>query len=520
MIPFNLLDEPWIPCRKVNNNEVVRVSLSTLIVEAPSWQRIEHASPLVTISIYRVVLALLHRALQGPEDYFAAKKLIQTGSFPKEKVNSYFAQWRERFELFHDQTPFYQMPDLPLEGYADPWTRLSAEYGSGNTSFLYNYALREKKPGPPVAISFAEAACRLLEFQQFALGGLMKRFVTSASAGLAVPGVLILADGPNLFEQLCLSLIPYSKGDWTRDKPIWERQPYTRERLNKTEGVTESVSGIASLYTWFARSIKLYPEAESGTVRQIAVAAGVVAAGVTDQDPMMAVTYNEKGEPRTLSFREGRELWRDFHALMPHRSDAHRPSKIVQHCSRLLSDTQERSASFRVYGICKDQAKVLGMHAESFTLPEIARTNSDFGNFVKERLRDIDNVRYALMAAGKRLAECLLAHGDRKPLGTDIASLADSFPHLEAYLPAAREQFLHFILKELPPDDATFDARHESLIQSWSSNLRLLARRSFDKAELAAGTSAAALKGITQGRQLLNALVAKHLPQVKEGTHV
>jgi len=512
---FNLIDEPWIPI--LGQSEPA--SLAQALLEAQNFTRIEHASPLSTVAIYRLLLAVLHRALEGPDNESIGVDIYERGEFPKEPVQKYLKQWHDHFWLFHPERPFYQMPDLPLEGFCDPWTRLAAEYGSGNTSFLTNHALREKNPQIPYAISYAEATCRLLEFHSFALGGTIQRFVTSAPGGPAVQGVLLLVDGENLFEQLAANLVPYDANQRKRDRPIWEKGPYLRSQLDKKEGFRESIGGITSLYTWFGRSIRLF--GEDGKVSQVAISAGVVPApGLESAEPMFAFTFDKDGKPRPLGFREGREFWRDFHALLPGPKSTHRPGKVIEHAIALCNQLHHLPApTIRIYGICKNKAKVLGTHCESFKLPEMVRSDFDLATWVKVRLDEVDDISFELQDACKMLAKKLLTMGTRKPRGKDLTALATSFRSEEAYFPQVRREFL-LLLSQMPTEQDAFYSAKQELEANWRGKLQKLALRAFDSAESAAGSNARALKACAESRRLLRGRLRKIVTPEKETVHV
>ena len=57
---FNLVDRPWIPCVTVSG-ESVDVGLRDLLRTTHDLAEIRSESPLETVSIYRLVLAILHR---------------------------------------------------------------------------------------------------------------------------------------------------------------------------------------------------------------------------------------------------------------------------------------------------------------------------------------------------------------------------------------------------------------------------------------------------------------------------
>lgn len=175
MATYSLLDEAWIPVRPTLGGPVQLVGLREVLLRAREYERIDDPSPLVTVALYRLCLAALHRALRGPKDANQAAEWYGNG-FPQEAIEQYLNTHAERFDLFHPTQPFMQVPDLTLEleggKYLSHWSRLGTEVGSANTTPLFN---RAGRPGGERsdAISPAEAARRLLEHQTFALGGLL-----------------------------------------------------------------------------------------------------------------------------------------------------------------------------------------------------------------------------------------------------------------------------------------------------------------------------------------------------------
>ena len=78
-----------------------------------SWAASELAetrisSPLVTIAIHRLLLAILHRVYKGPKNASDRATLHRTGAFDADRIQKYLMLWKERFDLFHEKFPFYQ----------------------------------------------------------------------------------------------------------------------------------------------------------------------------------------------------------------------------------------------------------------------------------------------------------------------------------------------------------------------------------------------------------------------------
>ena len=107
---FNLLDEPWIPVRTLAG-EVCEVSLTQVLLEADQIAALAETSPPNLIALYRLLLAVLHRALtthHGPWKDADRARWYREG-LPEAPIRAYLEQWRERFWLFHPEYPFMQV---------------------------------------------------------------------------------------------------------------------------------------------------------------------------------------------------------------------------------------------------------------------------------------------------------------------------------------------------------------------------------------------------------------------------
>jgi CRISPR system Cascade subunit CasA len=500
---FNLCTEPWIPVRSASG--VQRVSLETALVDAKQFQRLEHASPLVTVAVYRLLLAVLHRALEGPDRPEDAARWYRDG-FPAERIRAYLQRWHDHFDLFGAH-PFMQVPDLPLEpNLTDHWSRLSAERGSGNTSFLFNDRLRDSVPDASDGISFADAALHLLEHQTFALGGLVKRIgVTSMTAAPSASAALVMAAGDNLLETLALNLVPYTATDRGRDSPVWERDPLHFKQLHG--GFKAIMRGITDRYSWTPRAIRL--ERDGEVVRFMVFAPGSALEGDGEKEPMAAAYIGRDGEPRTLGLREGRGLWRDFHALVP-RPDGASGIRTLENARKVLQHLGQRS-KFRAYVFAQanDKAKLLLTRAEAFTLPELVLSDHDVRSFVETNILQVaERVGRNLEAGARTIAEKLLAAGERKPLPADTAKLASTFGHAAIFWTTLEREF-SALLERLPTDPDEFDAQRKGLQEDWLKLAEQTAWRALGEAEISAGFTAKALRAAQSGRGMLAAMLRR-----------
>ncbi|MBB6100012.1 CRISPR system Cascade subunit CasA [Deinobacterium chartae] len=501
---FNLLTEPWIPVRPLGSPSLRLVSLREALAAGRDFSGVEDSSPLQTVAVYRLMLAVLHRALMGPKDADEALEYLEAGQFPPDALESYLERYAPRFDLFGPQ-PFLQVPDLPTDGYVQTWERLGAEVGGGNTTLLFNPTRREGYVSP--ALTPAEAARRLIEHQTFALGGLTRKFTSAATGAPVATAALIMARGRNLHETLCLNLVPYVQGI-EADVPPWEAAPLTLHDMRQfypnggKEKLAQPVRGIVQGYVWQGRSVRLERE-QDGSVRFIAYAEGVPPnLAASWRDPMVALRPLKDGTLYPLKLSAERLFWRDFEAILPDRSrelaatedgrvrfsQGAQPA-VLQHAFEVLGELRGSavfSLPLMVFGQVNDQAKIELWRFETYDLPPAVLGDPEVAQHVPDALTRAKDVRDALNAALRRLAEGLLSSGERDPHKDDISRLTRSLGAEQQYWSQLERPFQAFVLA-LREDAAP-------ALSGWNAQLRAAALDAWELAGRGAGQSARALR--------------------------
>lgn len=550
MHTFNLITQPWIPVRE--GNKLKEVSLEQGLLDGRRFERIEDPSPLVTVALYRLLLAILHRALQGPENSDEAAKWFSNG-FDAEKIRAYLAKHQDRFDLFHPERPFYQVPDFTLERSCRSWTVLAPELNSDNNKVLFDHTVTSR----PRPLYPAEAARLLVANQTFALSAGKSVLCHTATAPVATAALALML-GENLHETLCLNLVSYPKSEYERDFATWEQEPLRVSDLQSCEAARATPKGIVHRYTWLSRAVRLEPEEENGqaddslsgrfasvhrtddplsgqsthapvhpgrspagqtahaavhrtVVRWIAYASGIrYEEAAIRPDPMVAFRPDPKDPSKQypLGFREGRALWRDFASLVPRPGSAHSP-RVVEHARNVYralgTRFKGRGIPVMVAGLANDQAKIELWRGEVYRLPEAILSDKDIWRFVEENLERAEEMGRALNGAARALATQLLTLGDRQPHKDDVIKLVQSFPHQAAYWSALEGQFANWIVR-LGPD---FEEQQARLEQDWLKTLQREALRAWQLTKLAAGDDARALRAIHKSEGILLAYIYK-----------
>src|SRR5258707_617146 len=165
MPSFNLLDEPWIPCAERAGGTPRLLSLRAVFAEAPRLANIADPSPAVTVSLYRLLLAILHRALDGPQSVEQWRSAWERGQWDLDRIEAYLQRWHDRFDLFDAQYPVYQTPGLDARA-VRPATQLTFERASDrNRALLFDHSPDDASLSP------AEAARHVIAMHAFAVGG-------------------------------------------------------------------------------------------------------------------------------------------------------------------------------------------------------------------------------------------------------------------------------------------------------------------------------------------------------------
>lgn len=457
MSHFNLIDEAWIPVR-YPDGRYGELSLRDTLLNATNLATIEDPSPLVTAALHRLLLAVLYRALEGPTDFEQAEDLFLEG-FSNDKINRYLDQWHGRFDLFDEAYPFFQIPNYSPK--ADKkgnrewrsWSALAAEHNADNAKVLFDH-LQVSAAG---SIPASQAARWLLACQTFALGGGNSDFCYTKSA-LSATAVMVLPLGNNLNDTLCLSLVPESQEVWQQDLPIWERSPDTVEALKK--GPKQPVGGIAELYTWRTRSIRLNPS-EGSVVGEIAFASGVACKTEGFTDPLLSYRIDEKKGRLPLQFRP-RGLWRDFDSLLP--GDGGHAPQVIHHAVRLTSSDQHRfPQAVTVLGQANNKAKIDFWRMERFVLPAALAGRGDVRRIVRTSLDTAETTQKSLWAACATYASNLISRGERDPDKKTVRQMVEQLPAVPHYWATLEVRFRN-LLRDFTLQREEDDIHHDWLV--------------------------------------------------------
>ncbi len=540
---FNLLDDPWIPCLALAPDGSVRreeLGLQTLLERAHEITELTSPSPLITISLYRLLLALIHR-VYGPADKDAWWGLWDAKKADMAKLNAYLDTVRPRFNLFDTERPFYQDAAISEE-YAGSIAKLTPEQASsGNKVLLFDHGQGAAVGG----LTPAAAARYLVAFQSYAIRGLISRETEadkSASDGPLVKGAVLLVRGETLWQTLLLNLVQYPREQRSRDTNKPDPLAWERSAGRETTGLARLPDGYLDYLTWQSRRVRLFPDREAdGTivVRRVAALKGhPFAAGFErkSQETMMAFAQNKQSKENQdpyfpLAFNEERALWRDSTTIfVTQPGKAWRPQAL-----QWLDDLKVRK-KLSLTALPLDalgmrphlkEATILAWHHERLALPLAYLDENNKALFEKLGLAlDLsEGAGRAVHNSTRELATLLIAPNAvnkkdktvRQPLPADVNGLAQSLGIERIFWAALDEPFTHFLL-DLPkglvdddPDGEHFDDYARTQLDIWADTLYNTSRMALRTVTDGLDSSARALKAAALGERARRSFVAKAL---------
>lgn len=527
---FNLIEEPWIPCVGLRDGQFHEYGLREALVGAGEIREIATSSPLVTVAIHRLLLAVLHRVF-GPSGADAWAGMWERGGWDAERLDAYLREWRSRFNLFDERYPFYQSRSLDFS-YALPASKLAHELASGNNATLFDHTF----DGLGLELAPAEAARYLVAQQACAVGGLVsyekgqdpKRFKSADAAPLA-RGAVAVVRGGDLFRTLMLNLVRYDRDQelpfsgQRGDRPAWESDAETQAKDRRPLGYLD-------LLTWQSRRIRLERDPD-GLVRRVVIMKGFQFPDgyeVKGAETMMAFKANKKGRATEsgwmpVGFREDRALWRDSLSLLQTARDQRERPRTFEWLAGLVGEgilDRGEVVPADFYGMSTDKAKVLLWRHERLAFPFVCLEDPDRMAEIRAALGVAEQAGQVLRSCGFRLATALLAPqadrpGARKPDKTAWARKVSSLGVDRRYWPRLEAPFRAFLVS-LAGDRGSADPGCEDGLKcplsEWIGHVRRAALSAFRETTASLDVSGRAMKAIAVAemgfRQRLEAALA------------
>jgi len=518
---FNLIDEEWIPCITLNGSSK-EFGIRDTLLNAHELREICDDSPLVTVAIHRLLLAVLYRAFQGPTSMGQWKALYASGEFDPKIVTVYLEQWKRRFYLLDDEHPFYQMSGLETNNSVSV-NRLATECSSGNNATLFDHCSDEEK----VFWSFAKVARQLLACQSFALGfgksgnakinGKDETLPYSADA-IALRGMTVWIQGPTLFDTFMTNLI--HSGD--ESIPPWELSDpqKNRDKLSGKDRKAVASLGTVDRFTWQSRLVRLIPNYMF--VPRVFFTQGR-SADKSAGDPMKAYRISKEEGISVVSLSSNKAAWRDAHAILtipPPDSKERRPEcfNVLAWASANGVINDDKHFFAQVVGLAsapKKAGKFLLWRHERLPAPPAFLGNKNLSK--RERLGGLlesaEQAAIVLNNRVRRIAKLYLSPHSESPDGQqpekdEVTKVVNAIDPRPAYWARLEKHFFD-LLENLPsdwdgiagdwkPDDQLTATR------TWRDAIKQEAERALEESIRCLGATARSVSAVARVRTDFN----------------
>lgn len=302
---FNLLDEPWIRVTRLDGTSD-EVSLLTVFREATDISGIHGEIASQDVAILRLLLAICHRTMGGPEDMDTWEEYWDDSGRLGRDAAAYLEGYRDRFYLRHPEHPFFQVAGIhTASGKTSDLESLIVDVPNGEPFFTTRIAQGLK------SISWSEAARWLVHVHAFDPSGIRSGAVDDPQVknGKGYPigpgwtgqiGV-VTVNGENLEQTLLLNTVVCEKVDGlhnvdpAEDIPPWERDPD-----GPAGSLTLEPTGPVSCYTWQTRRVLLHGDDARATSLFLGNGDKATPQNRYLVEPMTAWRYSE---PQTKKFK-------------------------------------------------------------------------------------------------------------------------------------------------------------------------------------------------------------------------
>ena len=385
MMPrYNLLDEKWI--QVASKDTVEKVSIKELFANAAKYKELAGDMKTQDFAVMRVMLAILHTVFSrfdskgDPYEFFEVdeKSFLQIGEleendledyedalyqtwidiwnakeFPK-VVYEYLEKWRERFFLYDDKYPFFQVTKEVIEKDAAG----GGEFYGKNINRLVSESNNKQAYFSPKDESYKEyivddELARWLITLQGYIGTSDKKKVGSAktySKGWLYDLGGVYLQGNNLFETLMLNfVIAHNENNnlLKSQKPCWEAETIEK---NIELYFHNGIDNIASLYTAWCREIFIDPN-RTKEDKFVCFIAKLPEIEHSDAflEPMTVWKYNDTGEYkdkyRPRKHDANKSMWRNF-GLLTGVGEGTRKPGVIEWLNKLCDISESEELGF------------------------------------------------------------------------------------------------------------------------------------------------------------------------------
>jgi len=515
MSEFNLICKPWIPCIGQDGNRV-EYGIRDTFANAHELREICDDSPLVTVTIHRMLLALLYRALQGPNGLSEWKAIWNAGNFQaNQQLDDYLKQWHHRFWLFDDEHPFMQVAGLDLNKYrangniekgnTDEVIRLAKEAPDKAGRILFDHRNRTERPEyEPKQIVKMVLSAQNYSGTGVAGGGRVGTATikpTPCQFAPCVDGLILWLQGDNLFQTLMLNLVPQEV--CPADLPAWEDDHIIQSAISSWQSPV-SFTGPVQRFAPLSRFVRLVDK------KSIFFTNGLKASSDSN-DPMKAYVREANDKPWSAKrLQEQKAAWRDAHSLFAVGVGNCKAPEALNLAARANATV---GFNANVVGMATKKDKALLWRHERMPVPAALLDDVNLIERLGALIQNAEQAAVELDNRTRRVAKLYLSpsaedRDGRKPDEKDVRAMADDIDPRPAYWSRLERHFFD-LLENLPDDWDTDkgewkpdDQQHAT--RTWREQVKREARRALEESIRSLGTTARAIQAVARVRTDFN----------------
>lgn len=355
---FNLLEEPWIKVSTISM-EQKEVSLLDAVLHAHEYTDLAGEMPVQDAALLRLLLAAAQTVFYRYDENGEKEEISgendsdedtvmerwenywNRGKFPEAAVKQCLEAYRNKFWLFHSETPFYQVNDLQYGTDYGVECLLGNMKESNNKATKHHFSMAEGEKLE--RISYAEAARWLIFLNAYGVNIKADKNApgTKQPVGTGRLGQLgfVMVNGDNLFRILMLNLCPLKSGGniWKTPKPVWEQEAHVEQGRE-----IAPPDNLPELYTIQSRRIML--KKKDGFVIGFRALGGDFYSVEDDFNEPMTLWKESKADKKAERkvyipkvHQSAIHAWEEFPTLMDMENAGHIPG-IVQWLKKLKKE--------------------------------------------------------------------------------------------------------------------------------------------------------------------------------------
>lgn len=475
---FNLTQERWIPVVS-NDWQRQEVSLIELFSNLDKYREIQADNPPTTLALHRFLIAISHRAYNGPRDEEHWEEIRDDCG---QKAIEYLKQHFDKFDLLHPEYPFMQDLSISSQMAEKCYSYLAYEMHGENTSTVFCH----QHHWSILPLSLSELARLVLRIQICDFHGRKMGATERAGSIPMVGAVNCLVWGKTVHEILMRNLMQYNLTSIPstvngEDLPVWER---------KNEKVSQKIpNGYIDYLTYQWRKVRIFCD-DNNSIKVASHPGNQLPKMISEKTYECAIPYRKgKDGFYPVKLDRKRSLWRDSSVLTQSAvDDSTNSPRIMGWMSDLYSHDESivpEIIDIKILGLSVENAKPWIWAEEQLSIPIAYFKSRELWQRLKKAVEIAEEHQHCFRSGNGTphyaLAKTLNPNASAKTLAVEAKKLASNLNGESQYWATLDREF-QILLAKLP-DDKTINEQGTiygiNELPIWTKIVQQAARRAF-----------------------------------------